>query len=175
MIESERLILRAWQADDFEPFAAMCRDPRIMATIGPMLDDAGVAAWIARQEGFQREFGHCFWVLERKEDGAFIGFCGVKPGAENTPVEGRPEIGWRLAHAHWGKGYAREAAEAALNWSWARGLPAVFAITVRENHRSWGLMERLGMVRLADGDFDHPLAPPELLAHVTYKITAPEK
>ncbi|HCB76906.1 MAG TPA: GNAT family N-acetyltransferase [Sphingomonas bacterium] len=175
MIETVRLILREWRESDVEPFAAMGCDAEVMAFIGPPLDEAGVRAAIERQRGFQAAHGYCFWAIERRADGAFLGFCGLKPGATGTPIEGEVEIGWRLARHAWGQGYAREAAAACLAWGWARGMSRIAAITVPANVRSWGLMERLGMRRLADRDFAHPAlaADDPLSLHIVYVIDNP--
>lgn len=175
MIESERLILREWREADVTPFAAMGRDPEVMAFIGPLLDKAGVCAAIERQRGFQAAHGYCFWAVERRVDGAFLGFCGLKPGAEGTPIEGEVEIGWRLARRAWGQGYAREAAAACLDWGWAQAIPRIAAITVPANVRSWGLMERLGMRRLPDQDFAHPalVRGDPLSRHIVYVVDNP--
>ncbi|NWP15587.1 GNAT family N-acetyltransferase, partial [Escherichia coli] len=87
-------------------------------------------------------------------------------GPEGTPLFGEVEIGWRVARAHWGKGYAREAAQASLDWAWANlDVPTVAAMTVPGNTRSWGLMERLGMTRVPADDFIHPQAPDWLNPH----------
>lgn len=74
-----------------------------------------------------------------------------------------------------GQGLATEAARAVLAAEWERGTDTVYAITVPANRRSWGLMERLGMTRVEDGDFDHPdLAPDSpLRRHVLYRIDHP--
>ncbi|MBO9713764.1 GNAT family N-acetyltransferase [Sphingomonas sp.] len=176
MIESERLILRGWREDDLEPFAVMCADPQVMATLGPLMSREETRALIARVETLRAEHGFTFWAMERRADGAFLGWCGVKPGAANTPIEGQIEIGWRIAADHWGQGYAREAAAATLAWVWANlDAPLVAAITTPGNVRSWGLMERLGMVRAPEDDFDHPNLPDDspLKAHVTYRIRRP--
>lgn len=176
MIESERLLLRRWQAGDLAPFAAMGRDPEVMAHLGPPIDADEAAAVIARLDAQIAAEGSGFLAVARRSDGAFLGFCGIKRGPAGTPIAGAPEIGWRLAREHWGRGYAREAAAAALDHAWrTTDAPRVFAITVHGNLRSRGLMERLGMRRLADGDFDHPAVPPEspLSAHVTYAIARP--
>ncbi|ATE65523.1 GNAT family N-acetyltransferase [Rhizorhabdus dicambivorans] len=173
MIESDRLILRRWHERDAGPFLAMGNDPRVMEYLGPPMSRADVDAAIARQNGFLDTHGHCFWALERRDDGAFLGFCGIKPGAADTPVEGKAEIGWRLGAEHWGKGYAREAAEACLDHGWtALGFDRVWAITTIGNSRSWGLMERLGMTRHPELDFRHPLPGLEerLRPHITYSI-----
>ncbi len=170
MIDTERLILRPWSDADRAPFHAMCTDPRVIEFLGPPQTRAETDAAVDRQIAFQQRLGHCFWAIERREDGAFLGFCGLKPGAEATPIAGEVEIGWRLAAEHWGRGYAREAAEAGLAWGWrSLGVAQIAAITVLGNRRSWGLMERLGMVRDPNGDFDHPGAPAQLRAHITYR------
>ena len=98
----------------------------------------------------------------------------MKPGAEDTPIEGEIEIGWRLAHEHWGKGYAREAAQASLDWVWDHlDADSLAAITTPGNANSWGLMERLGMTRIHGDDFDHPKAMGDLIPHITYRIARP--
>ncbi|ODP36231.1 GNAT family N-acetyltransferase [Sphingomonas turrisvirgatae] len=176
MIETARLILRPWEDRDRAPFHDMCRDPQVMATLGPLMTREQSDLLVDRVIGFQRELGYTFWALQRREDGAFLGFCGLKPGALDTPIEGQVEIGWRLGSAHWGKGYAREAAQASLDWAWDHlNVAAVMAITARVNSRSWGLMERLGMQRLAELDFDHPQVPPDshLRPHIVYRADRP--
>lgn len=176
MIETQRLTLRGWRDDDRAPFHAMCSDPRVMEFLGPLQTRADVDAAIDRQIGFENQFGYCFWAIERRADGLFLGFCGLKPGAEGTPIEGEAEIGWRLAADHWGQGYAREAAQASLEYGWDKlGLASIAAITTPGNVRSWGLMERLGMVRAHEDDFDHPGVPEDdpLRPHITYRIARP--
>jgi RimJ/RimL family protein N-acetyltransferase len=172
-LETERLTIRSWRDDDLDPFAAMCADPRVMATLGPVMDRDATAALIARVNAIEAEHGMTFWALERKADAAFIGWCGLIVGDAETPIVGKPEIGWRLAFDAWGQGYAREAAEATLAWGFGqKGLDRIWAITSVGNKNSWGLMERLGMVRHHDLDFDHPhvAADSSLRPHVTYSI-----
>ncbi len=176
MIETGRLTLRGWIESDKAPFHAMCNDPAVMEYLGAPMSMADVDAAAARQNALVADPGYCFWAVERKEDRAFLGFCGLKPGAAGTPIEGRIEIGWRLARPHWGKGYAREAAQASLDWAWANlSDDAVWAITNIGNSRSWGLMERLGMRRRNDLDFGHPQPglEPRLVPHITYSIGRP--
>jgi RimJ/RimL family protein N-acetyltransferase len=174
MVETARLNLRRWQASDRAPFHAMCNDPRVMEFLGDHQSLDQVDAAMARQNGFHDDLGHCFWAIERREDAAFLGFCGIKPGPDGTPLAGRPEIGWRLAADHWGKGYAREAAQASIAWGQAHLRDdAIWAMTVLANVRSWGLMERLGMKRHADLDFEHPALPHDhpLQPHIVYSTS----
>jgi len=177
VIETQRLILRTWREEDRAPFLAMCRSREVTAHLGgPMTDDA-VDATIARIRACEAEHGHCFWAIERKTDRAFLGFCGLRIASGLGPgIEGDMEIGWRLRLDVWGKGYAREAASASLAWAWAhRDVPHVVAITVPLNHRSWGLMERIGMIRRRDLDFGHPAFPHNhpLHHHITYLAERP--
>jgi len=168
-----RLVLRGWREADGPRLHAICTDPRVMEFLGPPQSRAEVEGAIARQRAFQAARGHCLWAVERVSDGAMIGFCGIKPGPEGTPLDGRLEIGWRLAADAWGQGYAREAAQASLAFAFATlPDPRVWAMTVLANSRSWGLMERLGMARHADLDFDHPALPVDspLRPHIVYSI-----
>ncbi len=175
MIETDRLILRRWREADIAPFHAMGQDKEVMRFLGPPMSEDDCRAAAERQNAFAETFGRGFWALERREDGAFLGFCGVKPGPEGTPIAGEPEIGWRLARGAWGQGFATEAAAAALAAEWQRGSVEVFAITVPANLRSRRVMERLGMTRDAQGDFDHlALAPGDPLRHhLLYRIATP--
>jgi RimJ/RimL family protein N-acetyltransferase len=92
------------------------------------------------------------------------------------PIDGEIEIGWRLREDVWGRGYAREAASASLRWAW-RSLQCdrIFAMTVPANRASWGLMERIAMVRRPDLDFGHPLFPANhpLHRHIVYAAARP--
>lgn len=147
-LRTERLLLRAWRATDREPFAAMNADPEVMRFIG-----SGVLHPVASDElraRLRREWtrtGHGLWALERTEDGAFLGFCGLTSPSWGGPgVEGETEIGWRLRRDAWGRGYAAEAAAAALSVAWRDlGLRAAIALVHPENARSLALAERLGM------------------------------
>jgi RimJ/RimL family protein N-acetyltransferase len=177
MIETPRLFLRSWRAADAAPFNAMCRDPAVMEHLGPLQTLAETEAAIARLAAIEAEYGHTFRAVERRDDGQFLGFCGLKIAPENIPgIEGAIEIGWRLRRDAWGQGYAREAAQASLDRGWADlAVARIIAITTPANARSWGLMLRLGMARRHDLNFAHPAlaAGDPLSAHVTYEIFRP--
>ena len=171
-ITTERLILRDWRDADREPWHAMCCDPEVMATIGPLKTRAESDAQIDRFLAQGAAIGHTVWALERRVDGAFLGFCGLVRG-EFAPIMNEVEIGWRLWGKDWGRGYAREAAQACLDWGWKHtDTNRIWAITTPGNLRSWGLMERLGMARHHDLDFDHPNVPDDspLKRHIAYSI-----
>ena len=173
--ETERLVLRDWRDADFDGLHALCTDPRVMATIGPLHDEEKTHDLLSRLIERTSRDGHTFWAMERKDDGRVIGFCGVSRGPV-PPIEGELEIGWRMAADCWGRSYAREAAQATLGWIAANrpGEP-VCAITSVGNMRSRGLMARLGMRRDESMDFDHPGVADgsPLKHHVTYWLDAP--
>lgn len=174
MIATERLTLRPWHDGDVAPFYAMGQDAEVMRYLGPPASRQDCERAIARMAVAQSAVGHCFWAVERHTDGAFIGFCGLMPC--KPPLLGEIEIGWRLARAAWGQGYALEAAKASLEWAWNHlDVESIVAMTVPANRRSWGLMERLGMSRVPGGDFDHPDLPlgNPLRHHILYRIARP--
>lgn len=168
--ETDRLRLRNWQPADADPFDAHLNTPEVMRHLGGVQPRAEVEAGIARLAACADAHGFTFWAVERREDLAFLGFCGLKPvRPEQTPeaFRGAIEIGWRLRADAWGQGYAREAAGAALDLAFGRfGLPRVIAMTVPPNSASWGLMRRLGMQARPDLDFDMPVHG----RHIIYEL-----
>jgi ribosomal-protein-alanine N-acetyltransferase len=176
-IATERLILRGWQPGDREPFAALNADPRVAEFLGPPLDRAASDALIDRIVGHWSTDGHGQWALERREDGAFLGFVGLAAPSFEAAFTPCVEVGWRLAADAWGHGYATEAARAALRFGFeAIGLDEIVSFTTVANVRSRAVMERLGMRRDPADDFDHPrLAEDDpLRPHVLYRLAREE-
>lgn len=158
MIETARLRLRVPEAGDFDALHALWSDPVVMRDLGPVKTPAHSEATLARHQRYRDNDGLGFWVVELRDEPVVIGFCGLKPGAPGTPIEGELEIGWMFASAHWGQGYAQEAARASLDWGWAnRDAAHIVAITAATNQSSRKLMGRLGMTWFTD--FDHPGFP----------------
>ena len=131
---------------------------------------------MARAEATFDAHGFGPWVMDLPGAG-FIGFCGLMVPSFQAHFMPCIEIGWRMARAHWGRGYATEAARAALADGFGRaGLRQVVAFTAMGNQPSRRLMERAGMTRDLAGDFDHPGVPPghALSRHVLYRVSAPQ-
>jgi RimJ/RimL family protein N-acetyltransferase len=161
MIETERLLLRDWTEADFLPFLRHTNTPVVMRWLGGVRSEAEQRESVGRIMRWQSERGFTFWVVERKADGALLGFCGLKVADTlGSPIEGMYEIGWRLREDVWGQGYAKEGAIAALDFAFDRlGADRVVAITFPPNEASWGLMERLGMTRRPELDYDDARFP----------------
>lgn len=94
-IETKRLVLGRWRPEDLEPFAAMGADPKVMEFFPALLSREETAASIARMEEKFESHGFCFWALERKHDGAFLGFAGLNQPNFLAPFMPCIEIGWR--------------------------------------------------------------------------------
>jgi RimJ/RimL family protein N-acetyltransferase len=159
MIETERLRLRNWTLNDVGPFFRHLNTEPVMRWLGGVRTRQQLESVVRdRFIAWQKRYGHTFWVVERKEDGEFLGFCGLKVADDReSPVEGNVEIGWRFREDVWGQGYAKEAAAASLDFAFhTLGAPQVIALTVEGNAPSWGLMERLGMTRRPDLDYAGP-------------------
>lgn len=162
MIRTERLLLRPWQDDDLEPYAALNADPVVMEHFPATLSRAESDASAARVRAHFAEHGYGLWAVD--VDGVFAGFTGLAW----TDVTGAREleVGWRFARPFWGRGLATEAAAAAL----AHGLtvaPRVVSFTALTNERSWRVMERIGLRR--EREFDHPRTDlGHLRRHVLY-------
>lgn len=177
MIETERLIIRPWRDEDRADYLATCNTEAVTANLGGPASIEDVDAGLERIRKSQEDNGFCFWALERKADGAFLGYCGLKvTNLPGTPVADDVEIGWRLPEDAWGQGYAQEAAKAVLNWAWTNlDVGRIVSFTIPTNRASQRAMERIGMQRREDLDFAHPNFAPghQLSAHVAYAVDRP--
>ncbi|HLL29691.1 MAG TPA: GNAT family N-acetyltransferase [Allosphingosinicella sp.] len=158
-LETPRLRLRDWREEDIEPFIRHLNVEPVMRWLGgvrtPGQQEAAVRE---RFMAWQETRGFTFWAAERRVDCELLGFCGLKIADDaGSPVEGELEIGWRLREDAWGQGYAKEAAIASLDFAFGPlAAPRVVSLTVSGNESSWGLMERLGMTRRPDLDYEGP-------------------
>lgn len=171
---TDRLTLRDWTGQDRVTFMEHLNSPAVMRWLGGVQDEATYAAAFDRLDVYARDYGHTFWIVERKADGEVLGFCGLKRvNTEGAKNPGDMEVGWRFREDAWGQGYAKEAAIASLNLAFDRfAAPHVVAFTVAGNVGSWGLMERLGMARRPDLDYHDPRFGPDLNPTITYAIDA---
>ena len=159
-IATQRLILRPWKDSDREPFAALSADPEVMQHLMPLASKEASDAWIGRQLDRLAADGFCFCAVELKQTGAFIGSVGLLLVGYKAHFTPAVELGWRIARAFWGQGYAPEAARAAIAFGFGNlALPELVANTSPNNVNSQRVMVKLGMTRNAADDFDHPRVP----------------
>lgn len=177
MIDTERLLVRPWRAADRAAYLAACNTPAVTTHLGGPSTRRQIDAALGGISSSQATKGFSFWAVERKADGAFLGYCGLKQVLHSgEPIDGDIEIGWRLREDAWGQGYAAEAANACLAWAWDHlDVARVVAVTVPANRASWRLMERIGMHPEPELDFEHPhfARGHPLSRHVVYVIDRP--
>lgn len=159
-LRTERLILRRWRDADREPFAAMNTDPRVLEHFPAPLDRAASDALAARADALFDEHGFGLWAVELSGVAPFIGFVGLSVPRFDAPFTPCVEIGWRLAAAHHGRGYATEAGRRVLAFGFERvGLVEIVSFTTTGNAASRRVMEKLGLRIDPAESFDHPLTP----------------
>ena len=177
-LHTQRLLLRAWREEDKLPYAELNRDPDVMHYFPSTLTGEQSDAMVDRMAEALESRGWGLWAAERRDTGEFIGFIGL--AAPTWFVDGLTpcvEIGWRLAKAHWGHGFAPEGAEAVLADAFERvELPndEVVSFTTITNAKSRRVMEKIGMHLDPRREFDHPVTPGWWgQRHVVYCIDRP--
>jgi RimJ/RimL family protein N-acetyltransferase len=173
-VRTERLLLRRWRDADRAAYAAMNQDPAVMEFLQGRQSPAVSNTFIDRVEAHWDDHGWGLWAIEVPGIAPFVGFTGLWPATHVLGYESR-EVGWRLARAHWGKGYATEAAREALRFGFSDiGFDEIVSFTVPANLRSRAVMERIGLAYVDGADFDHPrvdaVAYPHIVRHVLYRL-----
>jgi RimJ/RimL family protein N-acetyltransferase len=176
-LAGERVRLRHWRDEDTEPWVAMNADPRVMEHFpSTLLREEAEDSARRFGENLERQ-GWGLWALEIPGVVDFAGFVGLAQPTFEAPFLPAVEIGWRLAAQAWGHGYASEGARLALDHAYdVLEWDEVVSFTAAGNLRSRAVMERLGMHRRAEDDFDHPrLAGSHLQRHVLYRLRSGER
>ena len=170
-LHTERLLLRRWQDSDREPFAELNADPETMRYFRSTLDRAASDAFIDVIEERIETQGFGLWALEVTKTGQFIGFTGLNPMPDDVPGAGGMEVGWRLARSSWHRGYATEAARAALDVAFGSiALPEIYSMTAVLNEPSQAVMRRLGLTEYARWDNPRLEEGNPLRPSVTYRL-----
>ena len=176
VLTTARLLMRPWRDSDLPAYAALNADPRVMEFYpAPFTREQSDASAARIRAHFDRH-GFGMWAVELPGVAPFLGFVGLAVPGHDLPFNPCVEIGWRLAADYWSRGYATEAARAAVEFGFTRlGLDEIVSFTVPTNVRSRTVMEHLGMTRDPAADFDHPAMPPghALRRHVLYRLKKP--
>lgn len=175
-LSTKRLILRQWKDEDLPLFTKINADTHVMDYFpSPLtIEESNSLAEKIRKELSEKDYG--LWAVEVVGVAPFIGFIGLH--YQDFPAAFTPciEIGWRLAHEHWGKGYAFEAATKVIDYAFnTLKLKELVSFTTVANKRSRRLMEKLGMTRNPEDDFKHRKLPENhpLSPHVLYRLRNP--
>ena len=174
--ETERLILRTVEEGDAALQFRLLNTPKVMARLGGAKELHEIEAKHAKTMASHAREGFSFLMMIEKDTGKLVGHCGIKR-VDNALAhnQGDHEIGWLVREDRWRRGYAEEAMRVVLEWAFGRvGAPHVVALTSQMNEASWRLMEKLGMRRRTDLDFDDPDYPPDDRRTILYAITKQE-
>lgn len=141
VLETERLILRGPEQQDFEPLAGFFADKERSWGFGGPMNRTEAWRWFASSIGHWALHGKGFWTVTLKHDGAICGMVGIW-SPEGWP---EPELGWIMFEGSEGKGIAHEAGLAArthAHKAWKMG--PLSSNIFPGNIRSVALAERLG-------------------------------
>ncbi|MDR2038571.1 MAG: GNAT family N-acetyltransferase [Bacteroidales bacterium] len=170
-IETPRLLLRDWKEEDILPFARINSDSHVMRYFPkPLTEKESLDFYLRICDEFIQH-GYGLYALEKKEDGAFIGYTGFHRISFDVDFAPGVEIGWRIRYEDWNNGYATEAAKACILYA-KEQLPfkTVWSFTSLPNKSSERVMQKIGMAKTKE--FPHPAVPDHhpLKEHVLYKI-----
>ena len=170
MLLSDRLELRPWRDSDIDAFAEHNADPRVMRYFTSVMTREETEAAISRWQALFDEHGFCFFAVDLRESGEFIGTIGCSWHAHDSPFAPAVEVGWRLHPNAWGFGFATEGALASMAYVFDTNpdLDEIVALTVPDNEPSRAVMRRLQMTHHPADDFVHPYTDE---VHVLYRMS----
>ncbi|QWC56820.1 GNAT family N-acetyltransferase [Erythrobacter sp. 3-20A1M] len=174
VIETDRLLLRRIAEGDAELQYRLLNSPVLMEHLGGPKELHEIEAKHANSMALFARHSFGWMMMMEKATGDCVGHCGMKLVDNDLAKNpGDHEIGWIVREDRWRRGYALEAVATLIDWAFARhDIPHVVAMTGERNEPSWRLMERLGMQRREDLDFDDPAYPPEDRRTIIYAVSA---
>lgn len=145
IIETSRLRLRGWSLADADAFAMLNANADFARYIGGGQPINKAESWrvLAILAGHWVLKGFGYWVVEDKKTSDFLGRVGI------WEPEGWPgiEVGWGISPDYWGKGYATEAALAAIEWGFTYlDTPELISLIHPENKASKSVALKVGEV-----------------------------
>ena len=156
LFTSDRLGFRNWREDDVQEMMAINSDAEVMAYFPSMQNEQQTIAFIKRMQNQFHEKGYCYYVVDRLDSNAFIGFIGLSWQTYQADFTPCVDIGWRLKKAEWNQGFATEGASRCLVYAFNDlNIETVYAVAPKENLKSEHIMQAIGMEKLRE--FDHPL------------------
>lgn len=170
---TDRLILRTQDEGDLANWMTHLNTPAVTARLGGVRTEAEVAEKFVKMAKGQAEHGFAFMMVTLR-DGTFLGTAGMAPiERDGTPdkLRGAIQIGWQFRADYWGQGYAHEAARAVIALAFERhGIDTLYSQTSPSNVPSWRLMEKLGLRRREELDYEDPAYPPEDNPTIVYSL-----
>lgn len=144
IFETERLILREMEQDDFRDIAEILQNPKVMYAYEHNFTDEDVQIWIDRQINRYKQYGFGLWVMLLKPTGLIIGQAGLtmQPYKDTEVLE----IGYLLKETFWHCGYAREAAAGCKKYAFEYlNKSKVYSVIKADNTASMKVAKAIGM------------------------------
>lgn len=160
-----RLLARPPHAADIGAYRDLFLDPVVGEWLRPAplepFREAELQEMLGNDERHWADHGFGPWILQERDSGTVVGRAGLRW----TEVDSRlaVELPWAVSSPYWGRGYATEAAVAAIEWGESLELPEVVALVMARNRRSCRVAEKAGMYE--DGTTDHAGLP-----HLVYRV-----
>lgn len=150
-LETDRLILRRYREDDFDVYAAMQADPEVARFLGGVRDLAGAREHFDKAQAHWRSKGYGKFAVEEKVSGLMVGRVGPTLHGDEPEIE----LGWAMARAAWGRGYATEAACTCADWMFRTlALDEIVSFIDPANTASIRVAEKLGQTHARDMLYD---------------------
>jgi [ribosomal protein S5]-alanine N-acetyltransferase len=161
---TQRLAFRTWTEADLDLARSLWGDPEVTRFLGGPFSEEQVRERLEEEISTQTTDGIQYWPMFLRGTGELVGCCGLTPF---KPEERLPELGFHLRKAHWGRGYAEEAARAVIDFGFkVLGFPTLFTGHHPDNRGSQRIIEKLGF------RYDQDLVyPPTGLLHPTYLLS----
>jgi [ribosomal protein S5]-alanine N-acetyltransferase len=153
-LETAQLVLRRFCPGDLDDLERLCRSPAVERYFGYGVPYGreGAVRLLGWYLGHWEMRGYGVYAVQRREDAAFVGLCGLIWPERNAycgPDEFYPELTWALGEEWRGRGYAAEAAQAVLDMAFTElGYPVILCLIEQENTASLRAAERLGAEKL---------------------------
>lgn len=155
LLETSRLLLRAWHPEDLDDLARIFSDRDVMRYFPNTLSRVQTSAFIEKMNEQIKLRSYTYFALELKAIQKLAGFTGLSYQDYKADFTPCVDIGWRLDKPYWGRGLATEAAQACLAYGFENiGLSKIVSVAPRINTASIAVMEKIGMQYKYD--FDHP-------------------
>lgn len=146
ILETKRLYLREFMPEDIADLAEILQDDRVMYAYEHDFSDNDVKIWLDRQQKRYKKYGHGLWAVVQKDTGKIVGQAGLT--YQDCEGEQVLEVGYLLKYKFWHRGYAKEAAEACIDYAFnVLGENKVAAIIKTDNRPSQKVAEAVGMVK----------------------------
>ncbi len=176
-LETARLVLRPPVVDDLPWVLEHMNTEAVMRHLAGVRPPEAVAESLGDDIAAFHNGGHQRWTVWLRDGAIRVGRVGLfhlRSPAAPAALQGEREIGWTFAQQHWGKGYAREAAERALGYAFGViGLRRIYSQTSESNQASTRMMQRLGFTFRPELGYHDPDYPPQDNPTTVWSMDAP--